>query len=134
MEREEIRHVKEGSVDNEPTREDALAAVYAVLMPGEPITVEAAEKDLNSMFFSERRYDLGRVGRYKLNKKFDYKDDVKDFTLIKDDIINTMKHLVKVYIGNEVLDDIDHLGNRRIRSVDDCKCSTNGCDCSAYSP
>ncbi|MCI6179666.1 MAG: DNA-directed RNA polymerase subunit beta, partial [Treponema porcinum] len=117
FEREEIRHVKEGSVDNEPTREDALAAVYAVLMPGEPITVEAAEKDLNSMFFSERRYDLGRVGRYKLNKKFDYKDDVKDFTLIKDDIINTMKILIKVYIGEEQIDDIDHLGNRRIRCV-----------------
>lgn len=117
FEREEIRYVKEGSVDNEPTKEDALAAVYSVLMPGEPITVEAAEKDLNQMFFSERKYDLGRVGRYKLNKKFDYSEDVKDFTLIKDDIINTMKILIKVYIGEEQIDDIDHLGNRRIRCV-----------------
>ncbi len=117
FEREEIRYVKEGSVDSEPAKEDALAAVYAVLMPGEPITVEAAEKDLNSMFFSERRYDLGRVGRYKLNKKFDYQEDVTDFTLIKDDIIQTMKYLIKVYIGDEQIDDIDHLGNRRIRCV-----------------
>ena len=117
FEREEIRYVKEGSVDNEPTKEDALAAVYSVLMPGEPITVEAAERDLNQMFFSERKYDLGRVGRYKLNKKFDYSEDVKDFTLIKDDIINTMKILIKVYIGEEQIDDIDHLGNRRIRCV-----------------
>jgi len=117
FEREEVRFVKEGSVDMEPSKDDALAAVYAILMPGEPITVEAAEKDLNSMFFSERRYDLGRVGRYKLNKKFDYKDDVKDFTLVKEDIINTMKTLINVYIGEDVIDDIDHLGNRRIRCV-----------------
>ena len=117
FEREEVRFVKEGSVDMEPSKDDALAAVYAILMPGEPITVEAAEKDLNSMFFSERRYDLGRVGRYKLNKKFDYKEDVKDFTLVKEDIINTMKTLINVYIGEDVIDDIDHLGNRRIRCV-----------------
>ena len=117
FEREEVRFVKEGSIDNEPTKEDALAAVYAILMPGEPITVDAAEKDLTTMFFSERRYDLGRVGRYKLNKKFDYPEDVKDFTLIKDDIINTMKTLINVYIGEDQIDDIDHLGNRRIRCV-----------------
>ena len=117
FEREEVRFVKEGSVDNELSKEDALAAVYAILMPGEPITVENAEKELNSMFFSERRYDLGRVGRYKLNKKFDYTDDVKESTLIKEDIINTMKTLINVYIGEDQIDDIDHLGNRRIRCV-----------------
>ena len=117
FEKEEIKYVKEGSIDNEPTKADALAAVYAILQPGEPMTVQQSEDDLNSMFFSERRYDLGRVGRYKLNKKFEYKDDVKDFTLIKEDIINTMKILIKVYIGEESTDDIDHLGNRRIRSV-----------------
>src|SRR5574344_40771 len=116
FEREEVKYVKEGSVDNEPTREDALAAVYAILQPGEPMTVEQAEKDLNSMFFSERRYDLGRVGRYKLNKKFDT-EDIAEFTLTKDDVINTMKFLIKVYIAEEQIDDIDHLGNRRVRSV-----------------
>ncbi len=117
FDREEVKYVREGSLDNEPTKEDALNAVYAVLQPGEMMTVEQAEKDLNSMFFSERRYDLGRVGRYKLNKKFGYGDDVKDFTLTKDDIINTMKFLIKVWIREENIDDIDHLGNRRIRSV-----------------
>ena len=66
---------------------------------------------------SDRRYDLNRVGRYKLNKKFDYADEVKETTLIKDDIINTMKTLINVYIGEDVIDDIDHLGNRRIRCV-----------------
>ena len=117
FDREEVRFVKEGSVDMEPTKEDALAAVYTILLPGEPITVDAAEKDLKSMFFSERRYDLGRVGRYKLNKKFEYKDDVNSFVLIPEDIINTMKILIKVYIGEDQIDDIDHLGNRRIRCV-----------------
>lgn len=117
FDREEVRYVKEGSLDNELSKEDALNEVYSVLQPGEPMTVEQAEKDLNSMFFSERRYDLGRVGRYKLNKRFDYKEPVEEFTLIKDDIINTMKILIKVYIGEDQLDDIDHLGNRRIRSV-----------------
>jgi DNA-directed RNA polymerase subunit beta len=117
FEREEIRFAKEGSLNDEPSKEDALAAVYSILMPGEPITVDAAEKDLTSMFFSIRRYDLGRVGRYKLNKKFDYEEPVPDHTLVKSDIIGTMKYLIKVYTGNEQIDDIDHLGNRRVRSV-----------------
>ena len=69
------------------------------------------------MFFTARRYDIGKVGRYKLNKKFDYSDDVKGTTLIEEDIFKTMKFLIKVYIGEESIDDIDHLGNRRIRSV-----------------
>ena len=118
FEREEIIFSKDG-VENadEPTKEECLSKVYSVLMPGEPITVETADKDLTSMFFSQRRYDLGRVGRYKLNKKFDYAENVEDLTLTKDDIINTMKHLIEVYIGDEPLDDIDHLGNRRVRSV-----------------
>ena len=117
FEREEVKFVKEGSIDSEPTKEDCLNEVYKVLQPGEPMTFEQAEKDLYSLFFSERRYNLDRVGRYKLNKKFDYKDDIKDLTLTKEDIINTMKYLIKVYIGVEQTDDIDHLGNRRIRSV-----------------
>jgi len=122
FEREEIRYVKEGAESEEPTREDSLAAVYSVLQPGEPITVEAAAKDLEGMFFNIRRYDLGRVGRYKLNKKFEKfarpgETPSDSFTLIKDDIIQTMKYLIKVYIGEERIDDIDHLGNRRVRSV-----------------
>lgn len=118
FEREEIIFVKDGAnATDEPSKEDCISKVYAVLMPGEPITVEAAEKDLTSMFFSLRRYDLGRVGRYKLNKKFDYAEPVDDLTLIKEDIIQTMKHLIEIYVGDEPLDDIDHLGNRRVRSV-----------------
>jgi len=117
FEREEVKFTKDDPDVDEPSKEDALAAVYAVIMPGEPITFESAEKDLNSMFFSSRRYDLGQVGRYKLNKKFDYDPPPEAHTLTKKDIINTMLYLIRVYIGEANVDDIDHLGNRRIRSV-----------------
>ncbi len=117
FEREEIRFTKENSNSDEPSKEDALAAVYSALMPGEPISFEAAEKDLTTMFFSLRRYDLGRVGRYKLNKKFNYAEPFEDHTLVKEDIISTMKCLIQVSVGDANLDDIDHLGNRRVRSV-----------------
>ena len=117
FEREDIKLVKEDPNQDEPTKADALAAVYSTLMPGEPITVENAERDLANMFFSGRRYDLGKVGRYKLNKKFDYAVPVKEFTLVRSDVIATMKYLMNVYYGAANVDDIDHLGNRRVRSV-----------------
>ncbi|GHV85826.1 DNA-directed RNA polymerase subunit beta [Spirochaetia bacterium] len=117
FEREEIKFVKEDASRDEPSKEDALSAVYSVLMPGESITVEAAEKDLLGMFFTSRRYDLSKVGRYKLNKKFNYTQGLEELTLAKQDVIATMKYLIKVYVGDEAIDDIDHLGNRRIRSV-----------------
>jgi len=116
FEREDIKFVKEGS-GGEPTKEDALMAVYSVLMPGESMTVDQAAKDLEGMFFTSRRYDLGKVGRYKLNKKFNLQPPLDDYTLTKTDIIETMKFLIKAYVGDEYFDDIDHLGNRRIRSV-----------------
>jgi len=117
FEREESKFTQDESGLEEPTKDEALQAVYAVIMPGEPITLESAEKDFNSMFFSSRRYDLGRVGRYKLNKKFDYADPPQEHVLTKDDIVNTMAFLIKVYVGEANVDDIDHLGNRRIRSI-----------------
>ena len=117
FEREESKYTRAESGRDEPTKEDAFSAVYAVIMPGEPITVESAEKDFNSMFFTARRYDLGRVGRYKLNKKFDYDVPVDEQILTREDIVNTMRYLINVYIGESNVDDIDHLGNRRVRSV-----------------
>jgi len=117
FEREEAKFTRDDQRQDEPTKEDALSAVYSILMPGEPITVENAEKDFLSMFFSARRYDLGRVGRYKLNKKFGYEQPIDSHLLTKEDIINTMKYLIQVYIGEANVDDIDHLGNRRVRSV-----------------
>ena len=117
FDREETRFNKDDPNQDEPTKEEALAAVYSVLMPGEPITLEAAERDLSSMFFSSRRYDLGRVGRYKLNKKFEQDENIADLVLNRQDIVLTMKYLITVYIGERQVDDIDHLGNRRVRSV-----------------
>ncbi|HDQ14558.1 MAG TPA: DNA-directed RNA polymerase subunit beta, partial [Sediminispirochaeta sp.] len=117
FEREEVKFTSSETEVDEPTKEEALVAVYSVLMPGEPITLESADKDLQSMFFSTRRYDLGRVGRYKLNKKFDYDLSNDSQVLSQEDIYNTMKFLIQVYIGEANVDDIDHLGNRRVRSV-----------------
>ena len=124
FEREEIKFVKDDSSRDEPSREEALSTVYTVLMPGESITVDNAEKDLNSMFFSPRRYDLGKVGRYKLNKKFAYDPPLTEFTLTKQDIIATMKFLINVHAEVERVDDIDHLGNRRVRSVGELMANT----------
>ena len=117
FEREEVVYSREDPEKDEPTKEEAISRVYGVIKPGEPITLESAEKDLQSMFFTPRRYDLGRVGRYKLNKKFDYEQPYKTHTLIPEDIINTITFLTQVYIGERNVDDIDHLGNRRIRSA-----------------
>jgi len=117
FEREEVKFTREDPDIDEPTRDDAIVSVYSIIMPGEPITIESAERDLMSMFFSSRRYDLGKVGRYKLNKKFDYDPPMNEQTLSSQDIINTMLYLIKVYIGEAYVDDIDHLGNRRVRSV-----------------
>ena len=119
---EDSKYTQEGN--DEPTKEDVLSPIYAVLQPGEMIAIERAEKDLPDTFFSSRRYDLGSVGRYKFNKKFGTGDDEDDETasteltvLTPQDIVNTMGFLIKVYIGEENVDDIDHLGNRRVRSV-----------------
>ncbi len=117
FELEEAKHTRIDAGYDEPAKEDALVAIYSVLMPGEPISLENAEKDLNTMFFTHRRYDLGRVGRYKLNKKLDYEQPHEEPVLHREDIVNTMRYLIKVFIGEENEDDIDHLGNRRIRSV-----------------
>jgi DNA-directed RNA polymerase subunit beta len=119
---EDAKYTQEGY--DEPMKEDVLSPIYAVLQPGEMIAIERAEKDLPDMFFSSRRYDLGSVGRYKFNKKFGTEEDVDDeeastdlTVLVPQDIVNTMGFLIKVYIGEENVDDIDHLGNRRVRSV-----------------
>ncbi|NOY07872.1 MAG: DNA-directed RNA polymerase subunit beta [Spirochaetes bacterium] len=117
FENEEIKYVKDNPEKDEPSREEALSKVYSIIRPGEPITIESAEKDLQSMFFSARRYDLGRVGRYKLNKKFNYSEAIEVHTLTLEDIIQTMNFLMKVFVGEGNVDDIDHLGNRRIRLV-----------------
>mgnify|MGYP000047009030 CR=1 FL=1 len=117
LDKEDFPKDPDNPFKDEPTREDAIIRIYSVIHPGEPTTFENAERDISTLFFDPKRYDLGRVGRYKLNKKFGYDDNVEERVLRKDDIINTMKYLIKVYIGEGTIDNIDHLGNRRVRSV-----------------
>ncbi|MFZ5626084.1 MAG: DNA-directed RNA polymerase subunit beta [Bacillota bacterium] len=103
--------------DNADSEDEALIEIYKRLRPGEPPTVESARTLLNSLFFDPKRYDLAHVGRYKLNKKLEL-DIAKDIRhLTKEDIIATMKRLLKMMDGEGEGDDIDHLGNRRLRSV-----------------
>lgn len=118
FEREESRLVSELSETGDMTKEEVFSHLYSILLPGEPITIEVAENDLNTMFFSPKRYNLGKVGRYKLNKKLGSDADIDTTPCLSlEDITKTMGHLIKTYEGEEVIDDIDHLGNRRVRSV-----------------
>ena len=99
--------------------EEALMEFYRRLRPGEPPNVDNAKNLLDSLFFNARRYDLGRVGRYKLNTKLhpDNEEDFQDLTLSPDDIVDLLRRMIQ--INNRVVDpdDIDHLGNRRVRAV-----------------
>jgi DNA-directed RNA polymerase subunit beta len=103
--------------DHTETEGEALVEIYKRLRPGEPPTVESARSLLNTLFFDPKRYDLAKVGRYKLNKKLnlDIDRDIKHVT--KEDIIATVKYLIKLVKEEGLPDDIDHLGNRRLRSV-----------------
>ena len=98
----------------------ALKEIYKKLRPGDPPTVPNARALLKRLFFDVRRYDLGKVGRYKLNQRLGYPltpEELSVTTLKKTDIVGAIKHLLSVRNGVENTDDIDHLGNRRVRSV-----------------
>lgn len=107
------------------TREEALIEIYKVMRPGEPPTLETAEKLFESMFFSQERYDLSNVGRMKFNRRlgreFIDTDDMdvqrEQGVLSNQDIVDVLKELIEIRNGRGEVDDIDHLGNRRIRSV-----------------
>jgi DNA-directed RNA polymerase subunit beta len=120
----DIDHVTVGAymrntlrVDKNVVREDALFDIYRVMRPGEPPTVEAAEAMFKSLFFDQERYDLSSVGRVKMNMRLelDVADDVR--VLRKDDVLEVLKVLVGLRDGRGEIDDIDNLGNRRVRSV-----------------
>ena len=98
-------------------KEEALVEIYKKLRPGDPITMEGAQAYLNNLFFNVRRYDLGKVGRYKMNKKLGINISQDNAVLTKEDILGIVKNMVKLNIEAGLPDDIDHLGNRRIRSV-----------------
>ena len=100
-------------------REEALIELYKRLRPGEPPTVESARNLLEGLFFNPQRYDLARVGRYKINKKLGLDLAGDESTLTVEDIVSSMKYIMKLHDGAEgyQTDDIDHFGNRRIRTV-----------------
>ncbi|NBJ16599.1 MAG: DNA-directed RNA polymerase subunit beta [Dehalobacter sp. 4CP] len=103
--------------DNTESTEEALVEIYKRLRPGEPPTVESARSLLESLFFDPRRYDLAKVGRYKLNNKLglDIPKNIRHLT--SEDIIASISRMLKIINGEGHIDDIDHLGNRRLRSV-----------------
>lgn len=105
--------------ESEEDKERPLDKIYSIIRPGEHITLENAEKEFLKLFFDPKRYDLGAVGRYKLNQKLYEDKELTEQILYKDDIILTLKQLILVYLGEEGVDDIDHLGNRRIRTIDE---------------
>src|SRR6201987_1273883 len=120
----DIDHVSVGAyirntlaIDKNATREDALIDIYRVMRPGEPPTLETAAALFNSLFFDPVRYDLSAVGRVKMNSRLNLTTDDSLRTLRKTDILAILKVLVDLKDGRGEIDDIDHLGNRRVRSV-----------------
>ncbi|MCT1655914.1 DNA-directed RNA polymerase subunit beta [Brevibacterium luteolum] len=118
--------------DTVETREDALLDIYKKLRPAEPATIEAAENLLKNLYFNAKRYDLAKVGRYKINRKLGIDAPLSDSVLTVDDIAQTIRYIVSLHAGKDTmtgrrdgadadirvaLDDIDHFGNRRIRAV-----------------
>jgi len=104
-------------LDKSKSREESLFEVYKILRPGEPPTLETAEALFNKLFFSNERYDLSSVGRVKINSKLKLDTNLETRTLTKNDILSIIRELLNLRDGKGDVDDIDHLGNRRVRSV-----------------
>ena len=108
------------TIDKEPgikNKKDAMLDIYKKLHPGELPSEANAEKLIKNLFFDASRYDLGTVGRYKLNKRLGLQVSLKERTLTKDDIVEMIRHIIQIDNGHDHIDDIDHLGNRRVRTV-----------------
>ena len=109
------------TLDRDPatTKEESLIELYRRFRPGEPPTIDSARTLLDGLFFNPQRYDLAKVGRYKINKKLGFDPENNNSTLTQEDIIETMRYIVALHDGAEgvATDDIDHFGNRRIRTV-----------------
>ena len=103
--------------DPTETTDEALVELYKKLRPGDPASAAGGRQILESRFFDEKKYDIGRVGRYKLNKKLNLNIPNNQRTLTVEDIVSTIEYLINLTYDEGQLDDIDHLGNRRIRSV-----------------
>jgi len=105
------------NIDPSTTRLEALVEIYRMMRPGEPPTKEAAENLFQNLFFNPDRYDLSAVGRMKFNRRVGRDDSLGSGILDNDDILDVLKTLISIRNGNGTVDDIDHLGNRRVRSV-----------------
>ncbi len=103
--------------DTAETTDDALIEVYKKLRPGDPASPQGGRQILEARFFDEKKYDIGRVGRYKLNKKLNLNIPKNQRTLTVQDIVASIEYLINLTYDEGSVDDIDHLGNRRIRSV-----------------
>ncbi|RTE86416.1 MULTISPECIES: DNA-directed RNA polymerase subunit beta [Gammaproteobacteria] len=104
-------------IDSTTNKLEALVEIYRMMRPGEPPTKDAAESLFENLFFTDDRYDLSTVGRMKFNRRLGRDEQTGAGTLAKEDIVDVMKKLIEIRNGIDVVDDIDHLGNRRIRSV-----------------
>ena len=104
-------------VDKARSREEALFEIFKILRPGEPPTIETAENLFNNLFFNADRYDLSSVGRLKINAKFKKNAPIEQRVIDKSDILDVVKHMHNLIDGKGEIDDIDHLANRRVRSV-----------------
>ena len=105
------------AIDSTTTELEAQVEIYRMMRPGEPPTKEAAQSLFNNLFFSSDRYDLSPVGRMKFNRRLGREETTGEGTLSKEDILDVMKVLIDIRNGNGMVDDIDHLGNRRVRCV-----------------
>ncbi|MBD3266702.1 DNA-directed RNA polymerase subunit beta, partial [bacterium] len=103
--------------DNTTDRETALAEIYQTLRPGEPPAPKNALTLFENLFTKARRYDLSRVGRYRINKKLGLKVDTETVTLMSEDVVGVVKYILYLNRGEGASDDIDHLGNRRVRTI-----------------
>ena len=103
--------------DPTESEETALFQIYSLLRPGEAPNVDTARAALESVFFNPRRYDLGRVGRYKINQRLELETPASTTVLTRDDFVEILRYLVELSEGHGHTDDIDHLGNRRVRTV-----------------
>lgn len=104
-------------LDKISSTDEAILEIYKKMRPGEPPTLETAKAYFNSLFFNPERYDLSKVGRLKINHKFNINVPIDVSILTKEDILLTVKHLIDLKNGIGTIDDIDHLGNRRVRPV-----------------
>ena len=111
--------VIKNTIRKDPTNseEEALDAIYSLLRPGDSPNLETARLALSSVFFDPRRYDLGRVGRYKINKRLGTDAASNETVLTKEDFVEILRYLIDLSQGRGSTDDIDHLGNRRVRTV-----------------